>query len=74
MNVCGCFLLIGLVFYALYTVYVGWVDGFKIVTGGGEVRHREVAGSNPDDVIGFFYHPTALWPWGHSASNRNEYQ
>jgi hypothetical protein len=41
---------------------------------------RRVAGSIPDEVIGFFFlidliRPAALWPSGvDSASNRSEYQ
>jgi hypothetical protein len=38
---------------------------------------RKVAGSIRDGVIGIFIDimlPAALWPWGDSNSNRNEYQ
>jgi hypothetical protein len=39
--------------------------------------NRQVAGSIPDGVTGIFSDiilPVALWLWGDSASNRNEYQ
>ena len=40
--------------------------------------NRKIAGSIPAGVSGIFYwhkiFPIALWPWGDSFSNRNEYQ